>query len=71
MPLRHTTLRLYVAKQNEDHVIMTLARGNNSRVNALNMTRMTCIHYSVQFTFLTDVCNRAHHLLILIQRRLF
>jgi hypothetical protein len=42
---------------------MTLARGNNLRVNALNLTKLTCIHYSVQFMFLTDVCKRAHHVL--------
>jgi hypothetical protein len=46
-----------------DHVIMTLARGKNSRANTLNLTKLTCIHYSVQFMSLTDVCKRAHHLL--------
>jgi hypothetical protein len=42
-------------------VITILARGNNSRANALNLTKLTCTHYSVQFTFFTDVCKRAHH----------
>jgi hypothetical protein len=55
--------RSYITQQNADHVIMTLARGNNLRVNALNLTKLTCIHYCVQFMFLTDVCRRTHHLL--------
>jgi hypothetical protein len=42
---------------------MTLSRGNNSRANTLNLTKLTCIHYYVQFMFLTHVCKRAHHLL--------
>jgi hypothetical protein len=44
-------------------MIMTLAHGNNLRVNALNLTKLTCIHYSVQFTYLTNACRRAHRLL--------
>jgi hypothetical protein len=42
---------------------MTLARGENLRVNALNLTKLTCIHYYVKFTFLTDVYRRTHRLL--------
>jgi hypothetical protein len=33
-------------------MIMTLAHGNNLRVNALNLTKLTRTPYSVQFTFL-------------------
>jgi hypothetical protein len=29
------------------------------RDNALNLTKLTCIHYSVQFVYLTDKCRRA------------
>jgi hypothetical protein len=41
-------------------VITTLSRGHNSRANALNLTRLSCTHYSVRFMFLTYVCKRAH-----------
>jgi hypothetical protein len=40
---------------------MISARENNSRANAPNLTKMICTPYYVQFTFLTDVCKRAHH----------
>jgi hypothetical protein len=33
------------------------AHGNNSWVNALNLTKPTCTHYSVQSMCLTDACN--------------
>jgi hypothetical protein len=59
MVLHHTT-RCDHIQHNEDHVITTLAHGKNSRANALNLTKLTCIHYSVQFMFLTDVGKRAH-----------
>jgi hypothetical protein len=41
-------------------VITTLARGNNSRVNALNLTKLARTPYAVRFMFLTDACKRAH-----------
>jgi hypothetical protein len=31
-----------------------------SRVNARNLTKLICTHYSVRFMFLKDVCKRAH-----------
>jgi hypothetical protein len=46
--------------QNKDREIMTSARGNNSQVNALNLTNVICTPYSVQFTSLTDACKRAY-----------
>jgi hypothetical protein len=44
-------------------VITTSAHENNLRVNALNLTKLTCIHYSVRFMYLTDEYRRAHRLL--------
>jgi hypothetical protein len=46
-------LQRYTTQQNDDHVITTLARGNNSWVNAPNLTKMTCTPYYVRFIFLT------------------
>jgi hypothetical protein len=40
---------------------MISARGNNSRVNAPNLTKITCTPYFVQSTSLTDACKKAHH----------
>jgi hypothetical protein len=42
---------------------MTSVHGNNLRANALNLPTVTCIHYSVQFVYLTNECRRAHRLL--------
>jgi hypothetical protein len=41
-------------QQNGYPVITTSAHGNNLRVDALNLTKLTCIHYSVQFMCLND-----------------
>jgi hypothetical protein len=40
---------------------MIKARGNNSRANAPNLTKITCTPYAAQFTFLIDIYKRAHH----------
>jgi hypothetical protein len=58
-PSPYNTLQRYKTQQNVDHVITTLARGNNSRVKALKLTNTTCTPYPVRFMFLTDVCKRA------------
>jgi hypothetical protein len=39
------------------------ARGNNSRANIPNFTKMTCTPYFVQSKPLTDACKKVHYLL--------
>jgi hypothetical protein len=62
-PSPYNTPKPYITQQNGDPVIMTFTHGNNLRASALNLTKQTCIHYSVQSTYLTDACRRAHRLL--------
>jgi hypothetical protein len=52
-----------IIQQNEGPETTNSAHGNNSRVNALSLTKPTCTPYSVQSTCLTDACKKAHHLL--------
>jgi hypothetical protein len=52
-----------IIKQNGDPVTTTSAHGRNLRANALNLTKLTCIPYSVQPICLTDECRKAHRLL--------
>jgi hypothetical protein len=52
-----------IIQKNEGPETTDSAHGNNSRVNALNLTKPICTPYSVPSTCLTDACKRAHHLL--------
>jgi hypothetical protein len=52
-----------ITQQNEGPETTNSAHGNNSQVNALNLTKPTCTPYYVQSMCLTNACKKAHHLL--------
>jgi hypothetical protein len=52
-----------IIQQNEGPETTNSAHWNNSRVNALNLTKPTCTPYYVPSTCLTDACKNAHHLI--------